>query len=281
MKYENRQPKEGINVSDKNPLADFTILIVGTFVILVLISTFVAYGMGWLAKKIPFDYEQTLVKSFAFQLNDKSHAELESYLKKLSERIMACSDLPDDISVQIHYLDKSDFNAFATLGGHVFLYRGLLQRMESENQLAMVIGHEIAHIRNRDPVVGLGRGAVISVAFSMILGHSPSILGDAGLLTVLSFSRSMEADSDALGITALNRCYGHVNGSWQTFELFKKVRDDMGLVASQLTLFETHPLDENRIKDIKSFATDQGFSLNGKLVPLPEEFSSWLQWSAD
>lgn len=64
--------------------------------------------------------------------------------------------LPASIKVTVHYIDEPVINAFATIGGHVFIYRGLIDAITSENGLSMVLAHEIAHINNRHPIAALG-----------------------------------------------------------------------------------------------------------------------------
>ena len=64
----------------------------------------------------------------------------------------------------MHYDASDTVNAFATLGGHVVIYRGLLEKLPNENVVAMVVAHEIAHIKHRDPVAALGRGVAITLA---------------------------------------------------------------------------------------------------------------------
>ncbi len=276
MEYENKQPDEGINVSKTNHISDFFVLLTGTLVVLVLISVVVAFSVGWLARQIPFEYEKSLVSSFEPLIESNANSNLNTYIQELSNRIQTCSQFPEDMTAQVHYIDQEAFNAFATLGGHVFVYKGLLRRLESENQLAMILGHEMGHIKHRDPIVGLGRGTVVSVALSMVLGNSPSVLGDAGLLTLLSFSRSMETESDVHGVDVLSRCYGHANGSYQVFELFMSYRDEVMVKESMIPLFETHPLDGARIMEIKSYALEKDIPLTGELTPLPPNFHQWL-----
>ena len=69
----------------------------------------------------------------------------------------------------MHYDDDAVVNAFATLGGHIVVYQGLLEAVPDENALAMVLAHEIAHVRHRHPIVGLSRSAALGFAL-MLLG---------------------------------------------------------------------------------------------------------------
>ena len=65
-------------------------------------------------------------------------------------------------------------NAFATLGGHIAVTSGLYRRMPSENALALVLAHEIAHVSARDPISALGGSATLAllVALAVVAGSA-------------------------------------------------------------------------------------------------------------
>ena len=272
MEYKNVQPPENINASDKNPLPDFFILLFGALFVLVSLSALLAFGMGFLARQVPFKTELDVVSELVTEthIDEVGTGESLAYLRRLTAKVADCADLPEDFVITVHLLDSSTPNAFATLGGHVFVYQGLIDYLENENQLAMVLAHEIGHIKHRDPIVSLGRGAVVSLLWSSLLGQSSNVLGEAGMLTLMSFGRGMESDADALGVAVLNRCYGHANGAPQTFEVFERIRADLGVGDASLPLFSTHPLDRDRITDIKAVAQASAVSLEGVLTPLPD-----------
>ena len=94
-------------------------------------------------------------------------------------------------------------NAFATLGGHVFVCRGLMETLEDENSLAMIIGHELAHIKNRDPIVGMARGLTIQMLYSYITGDysSLNVSGLGSELGLSYFSREQEYSSDDFDVS--------------------------------------------------------------------------------
>ena len=101
--------------------------------ILVLLS-------DYLAKYIPFSWETQLSTPIADRNQQDALQErepIESYLQSLADKMIAVQSLPDGMTITVHYLDDSSVNAFATLGGHVFFFRGLLEKMPSENALAM------------------------------------------------------------------------------------------------------------------------------------------------
>merc|ERR1711879_567360 len=77
------------------------------------------------------------------EASKEAEAETEAALTQLLNQLTDNKALP----VRVHYLADQDMpNAFATLGGHIFITRGLLDSVESENGLAMVLAHEYGHI---------------------------------------------------------------------------------------------------------------------------------------
>ena len=89
--------------------------------------------------------------------------------------------------------------------------------MPSENALAMVIAHEIAHVRHRDPIAALGGGATLALLLAIAGGNVQSLAPQVAGLVQRGYSREAErlADEDALG--ALERFYGHAGGAADVF----------------------------------------------------------------
>ena len=166
-------------------------------------------------------------------------------------------------------------NAYATLGGNIVLYRGLLEKLPDENAVAMVMAHEIAHIKHRDPIASVGRGIAISIALRALAGlDNGGILGSAGLYTILKFNREMESAADADALLTLQRLYGHVEGAETLFQVF--IDESMEKDISKLPqFFQTHPLEENRIERIKRFREDNP-ATNKNVTSLPEDFTRSL-----
>lgn len=65
-------------------------------------------------------------------------------LRALAAKLAAVMSLPPGMDVTVHYADEKAVNAMATLGGNVVFYRGLLERLDSEDAVATVLAHEIA-----------------------------------------------------------------------------------------------------------------------------------------
>ena len=163
-------------------------------------------------------------------------------------------------------------NAFATLGGNVFLFKGLLQKLPNENTLVTLLGHEIAHVKYRHPIRAFGGGVAVAIAMTT-LGRSADsqILGDAGLLSTLKFSRDNEKQSDIEAMHTLNSIYGHLNGGAELFKIFHDARATMDSKEPH-EFFSTHPQDEKRIQSFSNIANEKGWTESGELTPLPDFF---------
>lgn len=264
---------EGINTTDEHPLKDFFLMLLGIGLAIVATLLLLASLAEYLVRFIPFHAEQSLVNKlnpFSQQQTTEKKQQTESYLQALANELAAAQQLPSNMSITVHYIDKPIVNAMATLGGHIMIYQGLLDLMPNENALAMVVAHEIAHIKHRDPIVALGRGVTMGVALMSIMGFSDSsvsqqIIGTAGELTALSFSRKQEREADLTALHAIKQHYGHVAAANSIFKHFKSQEGSL----DRLALFSTHPLSEDRIKAIDRFTKQYPSPATTLTSPLP------------
>ena len=269
MRYENPEIPEGINNSDRRPLLSFAVLSGAALALILAVGAALFFLADRLAPLVPFRYETAAAGGlFASHPGDKV---IEPYLRELTVRLARAQELPEDISVQVHYDEAGVVNAFATLAGHVVIYQGLLEAMPHENALAMVVAHEIAHVRHRHPIASLGRSAALGLAL-MVLGADSgaqsvaSAASRGGSLTMLSFSRAQEEEADATALATLQRAYGHVGGADSFFgEMLKQAAS-----REPPRFLSSHPLTAHRIETMAALAARQGWASDGALTPLPE-----------
>lgn len=272
MEYHNPQPPEGINVSQTRPLLDFLRLLGAVLVIAAIGFAVLAVLADKLVKYIPFEQELEISSRFAAEF--PAPGPVSAYLQQMADRVVAAQELPAGMRIQVHYMDNSTVNAFATLGGNVVFFRGLVDKMPSENALAMVMSHEIAHVKLRHPISTFGRGLAIGIALTMVsAGTGGDIagrtLGNAGLLTALTFSRSQERAADADALRTLARIYGHVAGADEVFKLLHE--ESARGIGNLPAVLLSHPLDQDRIDEIARAADANGWALQGPTQPLPED----------
>ena len=286
MEYSNPEIPEGINTSTQHPLKEFLLLtggILGIALAIVIVLTLLA---DRLAVYIPFELEMQLVSRITDDLPavGVETYPIEDYLNGLADKIAAEQDLPSEMQITVHYLDDDLVNAFATLGGHLFMFRGLLERLPHENAVAMVLAHEIAHVKHRHPIRSLGRGIIFGLAITMVsstLGNAMTdqVLANTGGLTVLKFSRDQESEADQTALNSLYQLYGHVEGANALFEVLEQ--EGGGEQLQMPEFFSTHPLSEHRINNIHAFQLEHAAAVEPVVAPFPDEYTRWLIPAAD
>ncbi|GAB4534712.1 MAG: hypothetical protein Tsb0014_21150 [Pleurocapsa sp.] len=167
---------------------------------------------------------------------------------------------------QVLYIPEPTINALAVPGDRVIIYRGLLEKMGSENELMMVLGHELGHFAHRDHLRGLGNALVLRMTISLFLGDS-SFFQNAIATAVKAignarFSQSQEKQADEFGLILLNKTYGHVAGATDFFtQLSKEKKRDVSFLS-------THPAPQQRVKEMQKIIAKNNYKLEDKL-PLP------------
>ncbi|NCF16391.1 MAG: M48 family metalloprotease, partial [Gammaproteobacteria bacterium] len=157
-------------------------------------------------------------------------------------------------------------NAMALPGGLIIVTQGLLDQVESENELAFVLGHELGHFKNRDHLRALGRGIVLSLFFSVATGNDVSNLSiKVTDLALRGFSREQESEADEFGLALVYTHYGHVDEASRLFERWDE--DDRSLfdVVSYLS---THPATADRIVELEELALRENWPVEGSVTVL-------------
>ena len=270
MQYENRQAYESVNVSQEHPLKEFSQLIIGVGVFIVVCIIVLSMISETLAKRVPFEFEQTMVERIDYFKESDSPTAKE--LQDLANRLAKHMDLPKEITVTVHYDDSDTINALATLGGNIVFFKGLLEKIESEDELAAVMAHEIAHIKLRHPISALGKGVSIATFAVFVSGVSGSTAGDwlvsnSAQLTLMNYSRKQETSADLLAAQALQAEYGHIQGAQELFKRFASLESEQLANHVSVEAFRSHPYSSDRWLAIKERSPDYGWSVSGELSP--------------
>ncbi len=197
---------------------------------------------------------------------------LQRYVEDLTSRLAQQMQMPEDLSITVHVV-KGPPNAVATLGGHIFVLEGLLRTLNSENSLAMVLAHELAHCINRDPLRSAGRGMLLEIAFTSAGGAN--LTGNQLLLK--HYSREQERTADREALKALNAHYGHVGGATRLFEVLLNRAQDYAPagIGQPPELLSTHPALDERIDALLTAARENGWSAL-PARPYPDEVKEAL-----
>ena len=280
--YSNPQLPEEVNNSDARPLRSFFAMAAAVVALGAGAALVFAFLGGTLARYLPYETEVSLIGPYAAQY-PPLEGPVEKYLQGVTDRLAARMQLLEGMRIQVHYVDEDVVNAFATLGGHVAMYRGLLQRLPDENALAMVLAHEVGHAQHRHPIASLGRGIAFSAALSLVSAGAGSsaaenILGQAGMLTLLTFSRAQEEEADASGLAALVAVYGHAGGATETFRVMSGAAQEKGR-AEPPKFLSTHPVTRERIGRLEGLISQGGWRVDGERTPIPQAVRDAIEQS--
>jgi beta-barrel assembly-enhancing protease len=234
--------------------------------------------LPWTAEKavvlIPESFDKTLGDNFYD--NYIQYEEIDTPLTKLVQSFADKMDF-DMMDRPIITVVKSDMkNAFALPGGHIVVFTPLLESMDDYSELAALLSHEAAHIKNRHSMKMLSRSVsgylVISAVFSDVNGLMAVISDNVNQLTMLSYSRGYETEADLTGWSILRENKINPQGM---IDLFNHLKEEEGESdnktdknVSKVTEFlSTHPLTNHRIKEINKIIKEKpyGFKTDGKL----------------
>ena len=277
MEYSNPKIPEGINTTDEHPLKEFIILSVGVLGLIFVAVIILSLTAERLAVYVPFETEQDLIPEMWAQIEPDTESETgkqtREYMQSLSDRLAVHMKIPEEMEITVHYVEEDIVNAFATIGGHIFIYQGLLNQLHSENALAMVIAHEMAHVHHRHPIIAMGRGVVIGLLLSAISGASSDlfvgqVVSETGLIAMLNFNRDQEREADITALNAVNGLYHHVAGTNDLFTALMQAHPDE---IEPPVFLNTHPVTQDRIDDLVEYAQVKGWDTEAELTPIPQE----------
>ena len=275
MGYENRLPPEGINVGKTNVLAEVFFMLLGFALSVVALVVFIYISGSFLATYTPFSWEASLARYF---VSDAAAVDERSvHLQKLADTMAQNVSLPEGMIFQVQYIDDAEVNAYATVGGVIRLHRGLLERLHSENAIAMVLAHEMAHVINRDPAQAAGGRLMVALTLNLLMGvvgldGLDSLAGSSSSLALLTFSREDERQADILGVQLVGSHYGHVGGVTEVFKELAAYESQHGLSVPEF--MSSHPETEGRNATLREEAQKLGIPLDGALTNAPASLRS-------
>jgi beta-barrel assembly-enhancing protease len=258
--YENPKIPEGINVSPTHPLVDFGTMLIAVSGLLVLLIGALFLFSGWVVKYIPFEAETTLAALYidntpTTYCSDAS-PEIERKLQQLVDKLAIAQGVDKDITLSLHFSETSEINAMATIGGHIYMFKGLLDKLPNENALSMVLAHEIAHVNQRDPIIASGRMATLMLILTLVPGISDlgadQYFSQITTMTAMSFSRDQEQEADQAALETLQVYYGHTNGAQDLFKVLSQ-----HAAHTPPMFLSTHPLTNERITAVEKFQANK------------------------
>lgn len=185
-----------------------------------------------LARATPRHVESQLGENLARQLNVvmKPCKNTEAADAAIAPMIATLEDAADTgFPIRLQFVRENSPNALAMAGGQVMVTSGLLEVVESPDELAAVLAHEFGHVKSRDAMIALYRNAGLGILLELITGGSgvaqqAIMLG--GQLTELSYTRSQESRADREALATLDRAGLDPAALARAFERLKGWIDD-------------------------------------------------------
>ena len=269
MRHVVRQPDDTVNVSKTHPLSEAATLVVGLGALFAIVALAIIFLVELSVRYVSAEDEAALFASWLPQdltLVAKGN-ERQLATQQIVDRLAQhWPDSPYEFRVEVDTSDAA--NAMALPGGLIVVTEGLLDQVESENELAFVLGHELGHFNNRDHLRSLGRGLLLSIVMTAVLGGDADSIGiTVADLTLRRFGRAQETAADRYGLSLVQSEYGHVGSAWKLFERW--TNNESEFLAGVVTYLATHPDTSERIQGLMTYAADQDWPVGGALQPLP------------
>jgi predicted Zn-dependent protease len=242
----------------KAPLNAFVALITGV----VLLFTTPASG-------ITISEEEALSREFMKTVFSRFNLIRDPYIVAYVDRIgqHIVSSLPaPPFAYHFYVLNMKDFNAFATPAGHIFMYSGLIEAMDSEGELAGILAHEIAHVHCRHisqkiersgkiniaTLAGLAAGVLLGAGGAATAAQAVSIGSiAAGQSIQLAFSRDDEIQADQIGVAYMEKS-GYRPSA--LLSILGKIRGRQWFGPNQIPSYlSTHPAIDDRMAYIDTW----------------------------
>ena len=208
--------------------------------------------LGGFAYMMPISWEKALGKHVMSSMvgSDKtcSAEEGQKALEYLTYRIK--SQMKRKIKYDVRVIDNDwMFNAFAAPGGHIVIYRKIIDDASSAEELAGVLAHEMAHVELRHSTKSLIRDIGLGFTLSLIFGDIGTLESATKLLSQMSYSREDERAADLHAKNTLNAINISPKGLQDFLRLVAEEELDIEFKGSEfLTYLSSHPDTEERIK---------------------------------
>ncbi len=249
MKYTSQEIKDNVNVSVGSPLKEFGVTVLKLLGVLLAVYIILGLALDFITPRISVKLEQKIGNLLTLQLKNKKNPEGEDKLQKILDKLLANASLPS-LDYRVHITEAKEINALAWPGGNIVVLSPLLSEVKSENEIAMVLAHELGHFAHRDHLRGLGRGLVLIVLSTVTLGADSPVsrfIGNALSNVEMQFSQKQEKSADLFAVDLLYKSYGNAAGAT---DFLKKISARRKL-SRFFFFFYSHPYSPNRVRAIE------------------------------
>lgn len=187
------------------------------------------------------------------------------------ERTEALREFGRELKLSAHYeptyhvVIEDQVNAFALPGGHIVVFTGILNRMDSADELAALLAHEATHVEERHSTRMMARSMAGYLFLSLLIGDVNAVVAEnANALRNLGYGRGLESEADEMGQERLLENGVDPMAMVKLLELLEREAMDM---PEALAFLSSHPLTKERIEAARERAEELGTpaDLNEKL----------------
>lgn len=198
---------------------------------------------------------------------------LNRYVNEVEKSLAAGTHRPD-VPYNARVVNANYINAYTFPGGSMACTRGILLDMDSEDELAALLGHETGHVNARHSAKQAGRGMIaqagamavnVAVAMSDYRGAAPlaNIASQVGASALLAgYSRNDERQADALGLDYMTRAGYNPDGMVNLMDMLRSQHKEQPSLLQ--TMFSSHPMSDERYATAEREAHDAYGSFRGK-----------------
>ncbi len=204
----------------------------------------------------------------------KKSDSLVRYVDRVGQRVARGSDRPE-LFYRFHVVDNDDINAFALPGGYIYINRGLLTHMNSEAELAAILGHEIGHVTARHAVKQYTKAQSYNIGMAIASIFLPMPPGSDQLANLLAtavisgYGREAELQADELSLKYIGRAGYDVRATINILETLQRLsaiaREEKAQAGEKVQeyhgAFASHPETRKRITG--AVATAASMQANG------------------
>lgn len=265
-KYTPKEIKDNVNIRATSPVKEFFELVIKILGVLLAVYILLGLLVDYIAPRISIDMERKLGRLFSAEFKGRPYSNREEKLQLVLDDLTKHAESLPKFNYKVYVKDSQDLNALALPGGNIVVFSALLKEVGSQNELAMVLAHELGHFAHRDHLRGLGRSLVFLTLSSFLLGTDSSVskfIANTITNAEMRFSQIQEKAADIYALDLLHKTYGNVAGA---SDFFKKLaaKEKIGWF---FYIFASHPYPQARAAAIKEEIKAKGYHL-GQKIPL-------------
>lgn len=260
LTFKKKTLTDNVNVSKTHPLHELGRLLLYTALAMVGIYYVLGLAVDWVIPTIPPEQE----RAFFQKMNSPFEAlpslpEKNAVVQKIVDRLQ--NNIPEgQYKFQVKVIEDANVNAFALPGGNIVVCSALMDKIQSEDELAFVLAHEMGHVTNRDHLKSMGRMLVFLTASRFFFGPDNTInkfIFKSTKLSEVQFSKQQELNADLFGLELMQKAYGHSGGGIRFFERELLPNDRSN---GFLQFLSTHPGTGDRVQIMQKIIRDRGYT---------------------